>query len=490
MMRAFKFLALILVVYLPATRVQAQEVDPYHQSTGPTAPLSPLDTREKTTANDPVNTQVQDSAQIEPDNHLLSGAETLGLGSLRYLTNIFDPSLRVSESADTGASANKPDSVTSAGGSLDFAHSSSRQFLALMYSGGASLYRGPAVYNQQFHDLGLSEAVLLGKWTFRLGDSLTFASQGASFGGFNTGGLNFGSQANPLSGLQSGLVPTLQPGLLPLQTISTGIADRVGEVGFAEADYTVTRRTDITLEGSYGLIHFLSGGYVNGVQKQGRLGYNHLFGQKNRVAIFYDYTDSTFGGTNQSIESQSLQLSYGRTIVGRLAWQVGGGPGLRDLRNYPSLGGQRFTWTVHSGLTYATRSTDYRFSYFHGITLGSGVFLGANSDTFIASVNRPLTRFWTGYVNVGYARNSNLIVSKAFSNLFENWYANADLGRPIGRQLQFDMNYGFQQQNLGGGLCPVLSCGITSHRHVLTINFSWHPLTSGSERGTYPGRRG
>ncbi len=487
-MRIFKLLALILLLYLPAKRVQAQELDKDNQSSGPIAPLGPLDTRENGANGGAIDTQIQNPSQIEPDSHTLSGAESLGLGSLRSLGHIFDPSASLSESVDSGTYAGKLDSVTLAGGNLNFSHSSSGQFLGLIYSGGANLYRGSVKYNQQFHNFGLSEDIMRGAWTFRLGDSLVFSSQGSSLGGFNTGGFTFGPQGNLFNGSQFGTVPGLQPGLLPLQTISTGIADRLGNTTWAEADYALSRRTQMTFEGSYGLLHFLSAGYVNGAQIQGRIGYNHALGFKNMVGVSYDYTKSKFGGTSQSIEVQSVRLSYGRTIVGRLAWQLGGGPALRDFQNYGLLGGRRLSWSLYSGLSYSSRRTEYSLTYFRGTTLGSGVFFGAETDTVMASVSRPLTRFWTTGATGGYARNSNLAVSSVFSNLFENWYVNANVGRQLGRQLRFDLNYGFQYQRLSGGLCPVLSCGIgiTPQRHTLSIALNWHPLTAASERRGRP----
>jgi hypothetical protein len=496
-MRTFKLLLLILLLYISAGRLQAQELDKNGQSSAPIAPLGPLDTRAENANSGAVDTQIQNSAQLQPDHHTLSGAETLGLGSLRSLGHIFDPSAFVTESADTGSSNNKLDSFTSVGGNLDFSHSSSQQALSLMYNGGASFVRGYATYNQQFHNLGLSEDISRGAWTFQFGDFLMFSSQGANFGGFNTGGFTLGAQGALLNGSQFGLVPGLQPGLLPLQTINTGIADRLGNSTYAETDYALTRRARVTFEGSYGLLHFLSAGYVNSSQIQGRLGYNLALGPKNMIAVSYDYTKSKFGATSQSVDIQSLQISYGRTIAGRLALQLGGGPALRDFRNYVFLSGNRLSWNLYSGLTYNTGRTGYSLMYSHGTTLGSGVFFGAETDMIMANVSRPLTRFWTASLYGGYARNSsltsnlalggvlasNLAVNNSFSNLFENWYANVDVGRQLGRQFRFDLNYGFQQQTFGGQ-CPVLSCGIgvTPQRHTFSINFYWHPLTAASER--------
>jgi hypothetical protein len=489
MMRTFKLLILVLALYLPAERLQAQELDKDRQSSGPIAPLGPLDSGEKSANTGAIDGQIQNSAQPQPDRHALSGAETLGLGSLRSLGHIFDPSAFLTESVDTGTSTSKADSFTSVGGTLNLSHSSSQQFLGLIYSGGAGLYRGSATYNQQFHNFGLSEDILRGAWTFRLGDILMFASQGSNFGGLNTGGFTVGAQGSLLNGASFGFVPGLQPGLLPLQTIDTGIADRLGNTAWAETDYALSRQTQVTFEGSYGLLDFLGAGYVNGAEIQGRVGYDHVLSPKNTMGVSYDFTKNKFGGTSQSIEIQSVQLSYGRTLVGRLAWQIGGGPALQDFQNYVLLSGRRLSWNLYSGLTYNSRRTGYTLMYFHGTTLGSGVFFGAQTDMVTASVSRPLTRFWSASAYAGYARNSNLAASSVFSNLFENWYINGDIGRQLGRQVRFDLNYGFQQQSLGGGLCPVLSCGIgvAPQRHVLSINLYWHPLTTASERrGGFP----
>ena len=48
------------------------------------------------------------------------------------------------------------------------------------------------------------------------------------------------------------------------------------------------------------------------------------------------------------------------------------------------------------------------FSYVRGLTGGSGVFLGATSNTFSGSAHHQFTRYWTGSVNGGYALNNSL----------------------------------------------------------------------------------
>lgn len=467
-MKTAQIVALISLLCIPAARLYSQQVGNDGQATGPGEPLAPLDERESTSVGGLVASEAPDSARVEPDTHTLSGVQTFGLGSLRSQLNMFDPSLLFLESGSKGTSPSGLNSITTLGGNLSFSRSSSRQQLSLAYTGGVNLYNGVSTYKQQYDQFAFSQEASRGRWTLGWGDDLMFSSQGSFFGGLATGGFTFGAQTGPVSGLQPSLVPSL--------TILTGAGRSLDDSAFAEADYAVSRQTALTVSGSYGLLHFLDSGYVDGHQIGGRIGYDYIVGSGSSIGLSYSYNRTAFGGANQRMQSHSTQLAYGRKIVGQLAFQAAGGPVLLKLENYGAFGGQRWSWSVYSGLTYGLRLTTYSLSYSYGVSMGSGVLFGANSSVVTASAGRTLRRFWTASVSAAYARNVALAPSAVFSNRFDNWYTNVTAGRQLGRQLHFDLNYGFQEQRSSSGTCPVVSCGISPKWQVFGVSASWHPL--------------
>jgi hypothetical protein len=143
------------------------------------------------------------SVPAQPDTHVLSGAETLGLGSLRRLRGIFDPALQFSEFGETGVAAGKTLSLTSLGGSLDVEHHGSRSDLTVAYHGGDTFYR-PSFYgtpNLPYHNATISERLLLGRWTLLLRDDVLY-SWGSSFGGLFAGGATALGENRSLSDIQ------------------------------------------------------------------------------------------------------------------------------------------------------------------------------------------------------------------------------------------------------------------------------------------------
>jgi len=474
--------AATLIFCVSCTRAQEQQSqgDP----SAPISPLTPQNNNDSSNRQAPVpaarglfpsaNSQDQGAGQIQPDTHLLSGGETAGLGSLNGLRNLFDPSLRLAESVDTGVAIGHADSMTLLGGNVTFDWHSTRYHLIALYSGAKSFYYPDSSYSQAYHNFGISQEIQWGRWTLHLRDSLV-ASPGSSFGGLYTGMAGSTGQ----SGALTNIAPTLSSG----QTILTGQVNSLNNTAMSEIDYAVSRRTAVTFTGSYGLINFLGQGYLDSHSVSGSVGYNYALDSKNSFAITYNYSRTSFTANGNLMQTHLAQIGFGRKITGRLAFQVSAGPQLLQLHNYGSSTGLRWTWSVSSALTYQmTRITGFNFSYFHGTTAGSGVFLGAESDTVTGAINHQFTRFWSASVNAGYAHNSSLAPASTISNGYDTWYSGVSLFRQIGRQFRLGANYGLQQQGNSAGGCPVLSCGLpNSWRHLATISLEWHPLANRSE---------
>ena len=464
--------ALITAAVLCVSLARAQQppaASPSTDSGAPAQPLPPLPTGSDSNQTSLGANNGSASVPAQPDTHVLSGAETLGLGSLRRLRGIFDPALQFSEFGETGVAAGKTLSLTSLGGSLDVEHHGSRSDLAVAYHGGDTFYR-PSFYgtpNLPYHNATISERLLLGRWTLLLRDDVLY-SWGSSFGGLFAGGATALGEDRSLS--------DIQPSLTSSGTIQTALARQIYNTALSEADYAFTRRTTLSFVGSYGLQHFLDSGYIDSQNATGRVGYNYALSGKNNLALTYDHNLTTFTGVSGRLESDLVQAAFGRKITGRWAFQITAGPQLLHFYHFGLSNTKQSSWSGSSSLGYEGRRTTYSLSYFRGVSAGSGVFFGSRTETVTATARRELTKLWSASVYGGYASNHALAPIAIFVSNFDNWFAGARLNRSIGRQLNFGLSYEFEQQSSGVGSCPVLSCGLPASFSQYGLTLEWHPL--------------
>jgi len=124
------FLLLATVITVPVVRAQQSATI----QTNPAAPIAPLPGNE---SGYPAGGSLSDgshpSQPAEPDTHLLSGAEIFSLGSLQGLIPIFDPSLQLSQFAETGLVAGRYLSTSSVGGNLNVRQRWGRYHLTFTY---------------------------------------------------------------------------------------------------------------------------------------------------------------------------------------------------------------------------------------------------------------------------------------------------------------------------------------------------------------------
>jgi len=111
--------SLSICLFNPAARGQSNAPDK------PIQPLPPDTSSSGGQAPQSVggsSTQGTDSSTPpQPDTHVLSSGEIFGLGSLRSLRRVVNPSLQFSQSGETGLVAGRILGVSSLGGSLDMA---------------------------------------------------------------------------------------------------------------------------------------------------------------------------------------------------------------------------------------------------------------------------------------------------------------------------------------------------------------------------------
>lgn len=499
---------LLAALALCATGALAQDQNqkPDTSPIDPNAPLQPLDTSPNPgkNANQPVgvirgvegpdNSQPFDPAQVTPDQNTLAGAAPYTLGSLQHSRNIFDPTISVSQIGEVVPGATGQDQVAGQSlisGSLNFNRTWREYRFSTVYNGGetfnlgyasAATFFGVTSPHYQFHNLSVAQEATWARWHLLLRDDFT-ASPGAAFTSQGLGGPGLTSAFSSMLGTS---LNSIGQQFEPTETVNTGQVMRYRNSILGQADYSFTRRTSITFSGSYGVLDFADTGYFNSTMMDAQAGVDHALDPFNSIAIMGSYGKIDFNGTGistagtitsatgNSVEDYGGALAYGRRITGRLAFQAAAGP--EEIETFSPGGTGNFHTlfvSVNSGLTYERRRGGIALTYARGLTGGSGVTLGATSNTISASTHYQFTRFWSGAVDGGYALNDSLAPAGVSATQFDNWFFGANIGRRLGLHATFNFSYGATRQN-NATICLVASCGGVGLEQTVGLSINWH----------------
>jgi hypothetical protein len=490
---------LVVALVLSTTGAFAQDQKQDSSPIDPNAPLQPLDSNPSGVYSNkppigaargvsaPFDPQPYDPSQVTPDQNTLAGAAPFTLGSMQHSRNIFDPAISFSQIGQavpgtTGQTVLTGVSVISA--SMNLNRTWSQYHFSAIYNGGetfnlgygaASNFFGATSPQYQFHNLSVTQEADWARWHVFLRDDF-MASPGAAFTGQGTGGPGLSAQFSTLLGAS---LNSIASGFVPSETINTGLAMRYMNAILGQAEYSFSRRSAFTFSGSYGLLHFTGPGYISSSLFNVQAGYDYLLDPSNSVAILASYGKIDYSGTGSSTTDYVGALAYGRKITGRLAFQVAAGP--QEILSAAPGGVGNFHLlfvSVNSALSYERRRSGVSFSYVRGLTGGSGVFLGATSNTFSGTAHYQFTRFWTGSVTGGYALNNSLAAAGAASTQFDTWFIGTNLGRRVGPHAQINFNYGASKQN-SPAICPVASCGGTGLQQTFGMTVNWHLRPTG-----------
>jgi hypothetical protein len=223
--------------------------------------------------------------------------------------------------------------------------------------------------------------------------------------------------------------------------------------------------------GVFGILRFTEPGNIESDSYIGNLGYNYQITREDTIGLQYRFSSYHYLGSPQAIGDHSIQAAYGRKITGRLALQLSGGPEIATYR-IPQGGSTKTQFVSGMGtatLSYAMPRGSVSFSYLHGLTSGSGVFLGATTDQLTVSGMRRLSRVWSGDAHVGFARNREAETAQGTAEpSFSTVYAGASVVRPLGRNASFSLGYTAyveRSSNVGG---------LSFTTHQISVGLSWH----------------
>lgn len=418
---------------------------------------------------------------LQPDNRPLTGFQEPTLGTQMERHSYWVPGVSYYNYAQSNGSSQGGssdwNSTSYLSGNVSLLENWSRSSLALNYSGGGDFSTDSTIGNGWFQQLSAVQTFNWQRWQLTLLDEFAYLPQ-AQFGfGAGTG------LANPGIGGTLGVPSTGLAGqFLSGQTIFTAIGPRYTNTGGAQATFALTPRSSVTIGGLASLLRFSQAGNIESNDYVGNIGYNYQLTRADTIGVLYRFSSFHYLGFPQAIGDHTVQLAYGRKITGRLALQVSGGPEITEFRIPQSTTNNKTQYISGSGnatLSYAFSRSNVSVSYLHGVTAGSGVFIGATTDQVTFSGSRKLTRKWSGNANIGFAHNSAIgsgigTVQTGANTSYDTVYAGASLARQLGRNANFTLGYTAYIENANSTVCAGTNCASNFTSHQISVGLSWH----------------
>ena len=448
------------------------------QTQAPEQPTGPIPAYRSPLASVANNDDESDNdiQRLTTDNRALAGAQYLSLG-VPTTRSYWQPRFNISGTADSNAleTANSAGWAgwASVSAGVDLHRNGENNNLTLGYTSGGTFSNSTATRNGVVQSLNLVDKVTFRRSSVTFLDNLNYLPE-SSLGYGGLGGVS----------LPGGSPFGLGPGFAAGQANLTGRGQNLGNSFATELDTSLTPRSSLTFVGGYSLLHYFDSSLFNYGEYIFRGGYNHQLTPKDTVAVLYTFDGIRFGNSSQSIDEHTGQVSYGRTVTGRLAFQASAGPQVVISRipitgnngsAIPSGSTTRISWSLNTALQWQAQRTGLGLTYNHGVGGGYGVLAGSLNDTVTGSVTRKVTRAFSDALNAGYSRNDGAAITNrtAQNARFDYWFAGANLTHPVGQSLGLTLSYQMQYQTSNSTFCVGPTCGMNVIRHMISFGIAW-----------------
>ena len=455
-------------VVLAGTRAHAQDQQSNEPPKPPAKTYGPLGVDDQQDQN-----QAPDTYQ--PDNRPITGFQQPTVGTPMERHSYWVPGVSyynfIQSNGDIGGGQNSWSSTSYLGGNISLVENWSRSQLMLNYSGGGNFSTDSSIGNGWYQQLGASQTFNWSRLQLVLLDEFAYLPQ-AQFGfgagtGLSTPGVG-GTLGGGLTGIGSGFTPG--------QTIFSAVGPRYFNTAGVQMTYQLSARSSVTVGGLYSLLRFTDPGNIESDQYVGNVGYNYQITRNNTIGLQYHYSAFHYLNNPQAIGDQMFQVVFARKITGRLALTLSAGPEITNFRVVapPATKTQYVAGSGGATLSYLVPKGSISASYFHGVTGGSGVFLGATTDQVSGSATRRVSRVWSGEVHGGYARNRNAETAQGASNTsYDNFFGGVSLARPLGRNAMFNVGYTAYVERTELSGCTG-SCSSSFTTNQISVGVSWH----------------
>jgi hypothetical protein len=489
-MRTLKYISIggiwLALLSCVSARAQQPAETPQDQQPGqqPSQPIPAIRSPLASGADSGEQDEAPNPQEMQPDTRSLTGVEDLSLGTMALGHSYWQPRLALSETVDSNPASSSAGNGswgtwTSLLGGVDIHRISGVSELMLSYTGGGMFSTG----NSSGSNGVIQELYFRDKYSFRRStlsvfDQLSYLPE-SSFGFAGTAGAGLPGVATG-GGVGSGFTPG--------QSILTPESQNLSNSFDVELDTKLTSRTSLTLVGGYSLLHYFTDNLLDFGTVTVQVGYNYLLSRKDTVALSYSFSGYQYSNVDQTLDLHTIQGSYGRRVTGKLAFQIAAGPQFAVSRipvtnatppTAPVPGtpsSSQLYWTLNTSLQYQLRRAAISASYNHGVTGGSGVLVGAETDTATGSFNDQISRTFNAGFTAGYSRNRGIATTSGSLEAqdFSYWFAGVNVAHPIGRSLDVFANYQFQYQDSNTSGCVGSACSTNTIRHQIAFGLNLH----------------
>jgi hypothetical protein len=509
-MRYFSNILLLAFATLLLTNAWAQEPETPPADTNPPSDQS----------QGPVPAYGQDStAPAVTDNPPLSGLDLPSLEPHAAPLSYIQPGATVSETADTNV-ANEPGtnsvrSVTRALGTLALHRLWSHYDFGLDYVGGVGYYN---VKGEGFKNLQQAEIDQRINWkrgSFALRDSFSYLPDG-----------NFGGAYGALGSEGSSSLGTTAFGSFWGGSAlgALGLEPRITNLTLADLEESVSPKSAVTVIGGYAFTHFFNSdaageSFIGSSQGSFQGAYNRILSSHTQVAVVYGYQGFTFSVEGTAFHTHVIEGLYGHRITGRMDLLLGAGPQFTfvdtqsavcsnstisvlscepsgDTLSTSTVKNTKIGAAVQARLRYQFPRTTFSFNYEQFQTSGSGIFAGAQSYIARLTASRPISRKWTGFVDIGFARNDRLqpltveqvLACNSQTSTSKNacpandatsynyGFIGGGVHHAFSRSVHGYLSYQFNELAFDNSYCLTnTACDRISNRQTLTIGLDWTP---------------
>lgn len=424
------------------------------------------------------NQQDQNQAPdaYQPDNRPLTGFQQPTAGTPTERHSYWVPGVSyynfVQSNGNLGGGQNSWSSTSYVSGDVSLVENWSRSQLLLNYTGGGNFSTDDAIGNGWFQQFGASQTFNWSRLQLVFLDEFAYLPQSQFGFGAGTGLVQPG-----VGGTLGGGLTGIGTGLTPGQTIFSAVGPRYFNTAGVQTTYQLTRRSSVTLGALYSLLRFSEAGNIESDQYVGNAGFNYQITRNNTIGLQYRYSAFHFLNDPQAIGDQTFQVVFGRKITGRLALTLSGGPEITNFRlaQAPATKTQYVAGSGSASLTYLVPKGTLTASYYHGVTAGSGVFLGATTDQVSGSATRRVSRLWSGDLHGGYARNRAAETATGVSSQdYDSFFGGVSAARPLGRNAQLSLGYTAYVERLNISGCSGSGCSSSFTTNQITLGVSWH----------------
>jgi hypothetical protein len=342
----------------------------------------------------------------------------------------------------------------------------------LSYTGGGMFTNGQDVDNGIIQQLAVRDRFLFHRSTFTVYEQLAYLPE-----------TSLGFAGSSGAGVPSlGGTPGVGSGYTPGQSILTPRGQNLTNSSALEWDYRLTPRTSFTLVGSYAFLRYFDTDLANYGAASFQAGYNYQLTRLDTIALSYQFSAIRYSNLGQSINSNVVQGVYARRVTGRLGLRVAAGPQY-ITSNFPITGSASTTaesssalyWTLAASINYGLKRASLSASYNHGVTGGSGVLVGAETDIVSGTISGQVARTVGAGVNFGFARNSGFAVADLTqSQNYDYWFAGVNVTHTMGRTMDLFANYQLQYQNNSVGTCTGSGCSQDVVRNQISVGVNFH----------------